>query len=253
MLLSSAQIRHFIDNGFVVIRNVVSNKYINEALHIINHGIGEGLESNAIPSLEGNGRYFPHLTSSPAITNLANATPVHSLAEAIVGNNRLPPLGYGQIALRFPVFLDEPPKLIWHLDGKWGINSNVPKDELGANFTILACVLASDVSSQFAGNFTVWPKTHLIFAEHFRKHGPYAFLENKRDICLPDPIQIMGSAGDIILSHYLLAHCAAPNLSHNIRYAMFFRLKNYSRDDYKLQTLTDAWIDFPHINDILAD
>ena len=110
MTLSDSQKQEFIENGFVVIRNAVPAEFMNKAVHAINHALGEGIRSADEPSMQ-DGRYFPGLTTSPAITNLVNATGLHSMAESVIGKGTLPLTEYGQIALRFPVVAEESPQI----------------------------------------------------------------------------------------------------------------------------------------------
>jgi len=64
------------------------------------------------------------------------------------------------------------------------------------------------------------------------------------DIALPEPIQILGQAGDLLLAHYLLGHNIRCNISSVTRRAVYFRLK---RDDHVAHwrtSLQEAWRDF---------
>ena len=50
------------------------------------------------------------------------------------------------------------------------------------------------------------------------------------DIDLGRPEPVLARAGDIVLSHYQLAHAAGPNTSPHVRYAVYFRLKRKGHD-----------------------
>jgi hypothetical protein len=43
-------------------------------------------------------------------------------------------------------------------------------------------------------------------------------------LALDNPTELIAGAGDVVLSHYELPHSVAPNLSPNIRYAVYYRL-----------------------------
>ena len=62
----------------------------------------------------------------------------------------------------------------------------------------------SDQRGQDAGNLWVWPGTHLAHAEYFRENGPEAFFAagGYPPIRLPEPEQVTGGAGDLLLAHY---------------------------------------------------
>jgi ectoine hydroxylase-related dioxygenase (phytanoyl-CoA dioxygenase family) len=242
MTLSDSQKLEFIENGFLVVRNAVPQELISRALRSINSAMGASLDEgrNGFQS----GSYVPDLCGSPVITDLVNATNVFPMVESLVGEGYVAVADRGQIALRFPMFTDDPPPLRGHIDGQWGKNPEVPVGDFGPNFTVLVGVMLSELSEQYAGNFTVWPATHELYAKHFQKHGADAFLKGIRKIASPPPIQIEGKSGDTIFAHSLLAHCAAPNLAQSIRYALFFRMKSKTRDRFSGRRLTDPWVDF---------
>jgi len=70
---------------------------------------------------------------------------------------------------------------------------------------------------------------------------------------LGDPIQLKVKAGDIVLAHYQLAHTIAPNISSNIRYAIYFRLhsENHKPETYRPETLTNIWLDYPSMKNVV--
>src|SRR5208282_6058097 len=77
-----------------------------------------------------------------------------------------------------------------------------------------------------------WPGTHLTHAEYFRAHGPGAFLATGGypPIPLPEPEQVTGEAGDLLLAHYLLGHNIGGNTSRAVRRAVYFRIKRTGHD-----------------------
>ena len=102
----------------------------------------------------------------------------------------------------------------------------------------------SDLPESNAGNFTVWPGSHLKHENHFKEHGADALLAGMPAIDIGEPTQITGKAGDIVIAHYLLGHSVAPNVSANIRYAIFFRLQHILHNEQKWESMTDAWLEW---------
>ena len=65
---------------------------------------------------------------------------------------------------------------------------------------------------------------------------------------LPEgPVQITGQAGDVVLTHHQLVHCAAPNASSNIRYAAIFRLRHAECEQIGRAAFTDIWREWPGV------
>jgi hypothetical protein len=101
-------------------------------------------------------------------------------------------------------------------------------------------------------------------------------------ITLAPPHQIRGKAGDIIFAHYCMPHTVrrghatcglspylimliflatcgvccvqvAPNVSPNIRYAVYFRLSSVSHapGTFRREALTDIWLDYAPLAPLL--
>jgi ectoine hydroxylase-related dioxygenase (phytanoyl-CoA dioxygenase family) len=121
-------------------------------------------------------------------------------------------------------------------------------------FTMLAGVLMSDQREQDAGNLWVWPGTHLTHADYFRTHGPDAFFTagGYPPICLPEPEQVTGQAGDLVLAHYLLSHNIGGNISPMIRRAVYFRIKRSGHDARWREFLQNPWLDYDTVRDRLG-
>jgi ectoine hydroxylase-related dioxygenase (phytanoyl-CoA dioxygenase family) len=127
--------------------------------------------------------------------------------------------------------------------------NGVPSGQL-RSFTMLIGVMLSDMPGEDRGNFTVWPGSHLLNAAYLREVGPRSLLEHMPQVELPEPVQIVGQAGDIVLAHYLLSHGTAQNLSHDIRYMVFFRLTHIGHDQEQWRSLEELWLHWPGLHDL---
>src|SRR5690606_38394320 len=93
------------------------------------------------------------------------------------------------------------------------------------SFTALLGVILRDLPDTDSGNLIVSPGSHRILEKYFQENGAECMLEGGMPpVDLPDPVQVTGNAGDIVLCHYLLAHSVASNVSPNVRYSLYFRL-----------------------------
>lgn len=248
MKLTYEQKKAILQNGYVQIPGVVPRMMVNEALKAINHSMGEGMNVSDMVKFRAQ-TFCPEIRGTPVIADLLNRTPAFRLAESVIGEGKLKEVKAGQIALRFPVLADPPRKPGPHLDGMYSPTNGVPEGTI-SNFTALVGVLLSDLPDINSGNFTVWPGTHLQYEQYFREHGPESLLNGMPPIKMPEPVQITGKAGDIVLCHYQLAHGIAPNVSPHIRYAIFFRLTHEEhRLDWKAPML-DLWLHWPGIREI---
>jgi hypothetical protein len=238
------------EQGYVVVPGVVPRVMTEAALRAVNADLGAGIDPAQVPIYQSRS-FCPGLQNQPVMTDLFNATPARAIAESLVGAGCLKPVGGAQIAIRFPRDADPPERIGCHLDGMYSPLNGVAQGTL-SNFTMLAVILLADVPRPWSGNFTVWPGTHRQFEAWFKEHGPDSLLNGMPPIDYPEPLQICGKAGDLVLAHYLLAHAAAPNSSPNVRYAAIFRLYHQDHGSHRPETMTDAWLEWPGIRDWLG-
>ena len=250
MELTYAQKQEIFKNGFVKVPGVVPQVMVDEALRAINSSVGEGMDMDDMVTFRSRS-YCPELQGSSVITNLLNQTPAWELAESAIGEDKIVRPTGGQIALRFPSTQDPPPKPGGHLDGMHSPHNGVPKGVI-RNFTMLVGVYLSHVPHPYAGNFTVYPGTHHLYEKYFQEHGPESLLNGMPPVELPEPHQITGEPGDIVLVHYQVAHAAAPNVSPHTRYAIFFRLRHVEHPDFRPEAMTDIWLEWEGLRDIVA-
>ena len=250
MQLTSAQKQEFFEKGYLKIPEVIPEVMVGEALQAINHSMGEGMNEDDMDTLREQ-TYCPEIKSTPVITDLINKTSAWTFAESAIGKGKIEPIKWSQIALRFPS-KDPPGELSSHLDGMYSPHNGVPKGKI-LNFTMLVGIYLSAIPSPYCGNLTLWPGTHHIFERYFREQGPESILEGMPKVEMPEPEQITVQSGDIVLSHYQVAHGTAPNVSPNIRYAIYFRLNRINHDTVYREVLTDIWMEWEGIKNIVPN
>lgn len=259
MALSTKQKEAILTQGYAVIPQVVPKEMCKNALRLINEAIGKGFRGD-----------FEHLMSHPQITQLYNNTPIISLISDVLGSHQ-PVLG-GQIALRYPGSLctnsyENQKDLIaapwwsqcWHIDGFHSEgNNNIPKGEI-YNFSCLIGVLLQDIPEEFSGNLTLFPGSHHVIEAYFQKNKFEQVKKVGLDALVPEipiainPFQVTGKQGDIVLCHYQLAHTIAPNLSENIRYAIYFRANKRINSVHHPEPMIDIWKDWPGLQELIKN
>jgi len=147
----------------------------------------------------------------------------------------------GEIAIRRARNADRPYPPVWHIDGVGSGKNGRAIGSTISNFTALVGVYLTAVTGEFAGNFAVWPGSHLRLQSQFRQRGPNAMYEGKPNIGLGQSVQLAAMPGDVIIAHYQLAHTAALNLSCNDRIAIYFRLWLRDIDARRWELLTNIW------------
>eukprot|EP01043_Picozoa_sp_COSAG02_P013659 COSAG02_NODE_550_length_20437_cov_4.270676_9_plen_512_part_00 len=172
----------------------------------------------------------------------------------------------------------------WHIDG-WPSDFGrlLPKGHRleVKNFSCLVGVVLSDCTERNMGNLTVYPDSHRIIESVLREMGgPEAiFTANSavsdatlrsarragsvsaaideqvaatnelRRLVHPrigHPEQVLARPGDVIIAHYQLAHCIAPNVSDVLRQCVYFRLTHRRRppSSYCPEAMTNIWSEF---------
>ena len=183
--------------------------------------------------------YCPDLRGAPVITALLRRSLISNIIEEALGWDNINYDG-GQIAIRRAHNSDRivPP---WpHLDGIPTEFNGLYGDEI-SNFTALVGVFLTKTPRAFAGNFTVWPGSHLLYERYFRQRGRRAMREGMPAIEVGAPVQLMCDAGDVVLCHYQLGHNAAVNTSDIERQAIYFRIWLRDMDEHRWHRLTHIW------------
>jgi hypothetical protein len=243
-MLSAEQVREFAVRGFLVVPQAVPHAVLERA-----SGYIDGLVAAEPPGpdVRGPHNYFRETAAAPALRALLTESHALRTAEVLTGVGTLVEPWQAQLALNIPPNPARPG--MHHIDG-------APPDADGrpGTFTLLAGVLLSDQLSTGAGNLWVWPGTHLTHAAYFREHGPDAFFtaNGYPPIPLPEPEQICGRAGDLLLAHYLLGHNIGDNTAPETRRAVYFRVKRHGHDPRWREFLQDPWLDYDGVRSVLA-
>ncbi len=248
MSLTSAQISDFKRDGFLLLPGAVPTELIETALHTINHRLGQGVPVEELHIWQRRS-FFPELQSQPVITDLFNASTLLPTMRSLMGEENVALAKGGQLALRFPREPGASPHSPHpHIDGVYSPDNGVKKGTIHS-FSALIGVFLTDVESDFAGNFTVWPGSHLKMESYFREHGTAVVTEEGRNppIEAGEPLQIKARAGDAMLAHYQLFHGVAPNLAPRPRYATFFRVQHPEHEAHRMECLSNLWREWPGV------
>jgi len=266
--LSSDLKKRLHDDGFVKISGLLEPRVVDNALRAVNIGI---IESGAKTSRRWDiqkGIYLGYTASwtskyqSSPMAPILNETNITGVLADLLGFDKLPIIHGAQISLVFPDDISNPIPLNrtgYHIDGEPNVMWNEKFDPLVIYespkldaFTLLVGVYLKDILEEDHGNFAAYPGSHLAHAEYFRKHGPDSILNHHGKLTMPikipdlqPPVQICVKAGDVVIANYLTAHTMACNFGPDIRYAIYFRVTVLDHEMHRLQSLTNAWYDWP--------
>lgn len=232
-------------DGFVVVPGVVPKARVDAALRQINHklGLAERPRDGYADKLD----YLSEYVSTPQILDLVNGSPLRLLADSLLGAGRVERVNQGQVALRFPTPSDDAPAVSSvHIDGLYAETWHTPIER----YTFAAGVMLSDVDRENAGNFVAYPGSYRAISGLFRDKGLGALRAGvSKSVALPEPVQVKGKAGDVVLFHYLTAHDKVRNDSPEIRYAVYFRFWHVDAwhdksEAYLKKNLTEPWAEW---------
>lgn len=237
-LEQKAQLRR---DGFVHLPGQVPPELVERVLHAVYYRIGRGIPEEKLTIWQAQS-FFPDLAGDPVVTDLYNESGLLDRLRELLGEKNAVPLERGQLALRFPRepgTAAKPP--LPHIDGIHTKTNGVKEGTL-ASFTALVGIFLTDVTRENAGNFTVWPGSHLKMEAHFREHGIDRLLDGVTPpVGEGEPHQILARAGDAVIAHYQLLHGAATNVSPRPRFATFFRVTHPQHWENRYDCLTDLW------------
>jgi Phytanoyl-CoA dioxygenase (PhyH) len=235
--LSDAELQEFGIRGYVIVRNVIPASILTAASTAIDTLIHEQPppENHVGPHF-----YWLSTLEGGPLPALFYDTPVRSLAQSLIEPGEIEiAFSQVQVALNIPPFSHRPGG--HHLDGyQEGVQEP-------GTFTMLAGLLMTEQSVENSGNLWVWPGTHRTHAALFRERGPVAFMEYKGypQIELPEPVQVLGGPGDVLLAHYMLGHNIGGNYaSDRVRQAVYFRLRRVGHEHRWRECLCDELLEF---------
>lgn len=235
-VLDEAQVEEFAQQGYVVVPQVVPADVLTRA-----RGRVDDILAADPPPTDVHGPHFRFLETrdEPDLLDTLTATGGLGLAEEVAGAGTLEAPWQVQVALNIPPFAHRPGAP--HIDAANAEPSGGPVVD---TFTMLAGVLLTDQLAEDVGNLWVWPGTHLAHARYFREHGPRMFCAYP-PIALPEPVQVLGRAGDLLLAHYLLGHNIGGNFaSDRTRQALYFRLSSTGHAGRQEEFLQDPWLEY---------
>lgn len=245
-MLNPQQKRELVTDGYTIVRGAVPRVMIDAARKAINQCLGDdGIPPEQLPTYRAQS-YCPQINRTPVMIDLFEKTPLRPMVESAFGTGNLLPVEGVQIALRFPNTDDpaKPPR--GHLDGIGTDVNGIPKGQFRRGFTALVTLLLVDLPDVTAGNFTVWPGSHIVAEKFFQEATPDELKKGMPELDLPrEPVMITGDAGDAVISHHQLVHGAAPNASPNIRYAAIFRARHKDVKANGTDVMTDIWREWP--------
>lgn len=252
-MLTPSQKTELLQNGFAHLPGAVAPAMIADAVQTINNRLGQGFDSSELQKWQSQS-FFPDLQTQPVITDLFNASGVRDSLEDLLGPSNVAPAQSGQLALRFPQPVGTPPRAPGaHIDGLHTPNNGVPKGTLGS-FTCLVGVFLTDVPCDNAGNFAVWPGSHLKMEAYFQENGIDALLNDGKMPRLDygEAHQVQARAGDVVIAHYQLLHGITLNTAPFPRYATFFRVTHPLHHQQRLECLTNLWLEWPGLQAVGA-
>jgi hypothetical protein len=186
-----------------------------------------------------NRSFCPDLLGTAPIMDLLQRSPILGLVDDALGIDNVA-WDRGQIAIRKAHNVPTPLPPEPHIDGFSSGTNGVANGSV-SNHTATVAVFLTSATSDFAGNFTVWPGSHVVYEQYFRDRGRRAMTEPMPTPALGAPVQLRFEPGDVVLCHYQLGHSAAVNTSDRDRVAVFFRLWLRDIEQIRWECLIDLW------------
>ncbi|MFW5682815.1 MAG: phytanoyl-CoA dioxygenase family protein [Phycisphaeraceae bacterium] len=250
MSLTPEQQRQFYKHGFLHIPGAVPVERVERCRRKIHHSIGSrGMDPSELTNYRARS-YCPELQNDPDFTQLVRCEVPWQVLNAALGQGNVDVGEWVQIALRFPTMADDPGPAKWHVDGVPTRDNGAPPDRV-SHFTCLLGVVLADVPAPGRGNLTVWPGGHHKMEQWFRDNPVKKLLEGYPDLDLADPHPTCARAGDAFMVHYLTPHGVTPNVGPDPRYMVFFRIKHARHAEFGDDCLTDAWLEWPGVRDVV--
>jgi ectoine hydroxylase-related dioxygenase (phytanoyl-CoA dioxygenase family) len=237
MMLDTAQKAAFAVNGFLLVRRAVPEALVRAAKTKIEAELTADRNIGRLPYYTANS-FCPGLIEDGTVFALLRDSGLVDLLEELFGQRATARCNdTAQIALRLPDHKSEPGHWRPHIDGFPAGLNRVPRGTLSRHTALIGVYLSE--ATRDMGNLTVWPGSHHRIAQFMRDIGAPRYLrQNSAEALLAAAMktglgnseQLTVAPGDAVIAHHLLAHSAAWNLSLQIRYAVYFRLRHCDDD-----------------------
>ena len=240
-MLDEQQLRQFAAEGYLVVSGVVPE----DRLGAVDDEIDVLLLDSPPPAdLVGRHDYFLPPDRLPKADAALRHSGALDLARQLVAPYTIDyGLDHIQLALSFPVLSHRPGGP--HIDGHGGDRDRPD------SFTLLAGIYLVDDPGPDGGNLWVWPGSHLVHAELFRRRGPDVLLANGGHVTLLEDPPAVGPGrpvtaqrGDLLLAHFLLGHNWSGNQSERTRRVAYYRLSTEGHRGRWPETFLDPWAEF---------
>ena len=246
--LNRKQLKEFAINGYVVLRQIVSPELVACARSAIADQV-----RSCPPQTDHRGPHFyflfPELPQQLVAPLYKSG--VLDIAESIITPGAiLDAPEHVQISLSIPHWDHRPNGP--HIDG---LTPPEPDGRPGT-FTMLVGIFLTDQTQKDAGNLWVWPRSHIGVGQYLATHGPDSLASSipYPPIHLSDPKQVVGSAGDVVIAHYMLGHNMGGNISNVVREVLYFRLRRAGHREHWRITVQDPFYEFePARSALMAD
>lgn len=251
-MLSNLESQFFIDNGFIVFDELLTD--VSAQIELINSTI----DKIKIPTSKEESSEWVKLKSkiqsNKILLDLVNCEQISNKITNLLGDYFV--IKSCQIACRFPGENKISSEKKWDPSKEWHIDNYTEKDfkrtKLPKDFSLLVGVYLTDNETDFSGNFTVFPCSHHQIQAFSNKNGGIEHYETKgliearQNLVLGKPHQIKAKKGSVVFAHRHLAHLiSAPNNSDQIRTIIWFRVcgKNNSTHSF-----TNIWNDYTKLS-----
>jgi hypothetical protein len=243
--LTRKQKRSFAKQGYLVVTQAVPRRLVGDARREV-----ESLVAREPPATDhlGPHSYFLAGDLPGAFRALLFESPALSAAESLIAPGRFEAPDHVQLSLNVPPFDHRPGGP--HVDGL----APPEPDGRPGTFTLLAGIFLTDQVSEEMGNLWVWPGSHHNAAGYFREHGADALLSSAPypRVELPEPRQVVGRAGDLLLTHYLLGHNIGGNTSRLTREVIYFRLRREGHRLHWRESVRDPLFEFGPVREAVS-
>ena len=183
-MLTSAQKRQFVEEGYLIIPNAVSQVLINAALRAVNHSIGHVGLGGEDMAHNRSAFFCSELLDAPVILDLFAKSPVMAIAESLMGEGNVLPVQRAKPYPRFPLPVGEDaPAPRGHLDGIGNGSNGMAKGEHRRGFTAFAVIFWPIYPSPIAETLRSGPNRTAPLPTIFSVKGTRYGRASRRLIC----------------------------------------------------------------------
>ena len=248
--------QNFFEQGYYILRNVVSHDLVSRALTLTHFWVGRGGNGTAPTGTAGAVQLMGEVQQDADMMALFSQSPLQDVVQKLLGVGEVTFPAAATPVVSFPTMYDPSDSSLlsgtsWTIDGFTASGDHSP-------YTLLVGVALSDMHDPYCGNFCVHAGTQLSLQVNVKEQiekksalfsspargATTIFGSVDEKPTLGQPQQLMLKKGDAFICSQKCATQRAPNCGGMPSTIVYFKISHVDHNSLKSLALDGVWVEF---------